>query len=201
MAVKTVQEYLSSLSPDRLEAIKKLRSVVKKNLPKGYEEGIQYGMIGYYVPHSIYPAGYHCDSSQPLPFAQIASQKSYIALHLFCIYGHDELQSWFREEYAKTGKRLNMGKSCVRFRSIDDIPFELIGKTVKRIPVRKFIDHYETAIASGGKRRTSTKTEASPQKAAKTRTAKKSTTKAVKSSVKNSTTKKKLAKKKTAKPK
>ena len=166
---KTVNEYLACLSEDRREAIQAIRAVILKNLPKGYEEGMQYGMIGYHVPHSVYPAGYHCDPKQPLPFAGLASQKNYMSIHLMCIYGDPEHAAWFREAWAKTGKKLDMGMSCVRFRKIEDVPLSVIGEAIKRVPATEFIEHYEKTIHSAGKpaRKTSTK------KGSATRTAKK----------------------------
>ncbi len=143
---KTVGEYLAELPQDRREALQAVRTVVLKNLPKGYEEGIQHGMIGYFVPHSVYPPGYHCDPSQPLPFVGLASQKNYMTLSLMCVYADSEHESWFREAWAKSGKKLDMGKSCVRFKRIDDLPLKVIGQTIKRVPVKKFIAHYEAAI-------------------------------------------------------
>jgi hypothetical protein len=115
-------------------------------LPKGYEEGMQYGMIGYFVPHSVYPPGYHCDPKQPLPFACLASQKNYISVYLGCVYADPEHEAWFREAWAKTGKKLDMGKSCVRFRKLDDVPLNVIGQAIKRVSVKKFIERYESTI-------------------------------------------------------
>ena len=109
---------------------------------------MQYGMIGYYVPHSIYPPGYHCDPKQPLPYVGLASQKNHMAVYLGCVYGEKEAEKWFVEEYKKTGKRLDMGKSCVRFRKLDDLPVELIGKAVKRAPVKKYIADYEHTLTN-----------------------------------------------------
>jgi hypothetical protein len=107
---------------------------------------MQYGMIGYFVPHSVYPPGYHCDPKQPLPFACLASQKNYISVYLGCVYTDPEHEAWFREAWAKTGKKLDMGKSCVRFKKLDDVPLNVIGQAIKRVPVKKFIEHYESAI-------------------------------------------------------
>jgi hypothetical protein len=149
----SIERYLADLPPDRRDAIEAIRAVILENLPKGYEEGMQYGMIGYYVPHSVYPAGYHCDPQQPLPFAGLASQKNHMALYLMCIYGHPEQEAWFRRAWGKTGKKLDMGKSCVRFKRIGDVPLEVIGEAIRRVPARKFIEHYETTIKSTGKRR------------------------------------------------
>ena len=131
---------------DRREALEAVRQAILKNLPKGYEEGMQYGMIGYFVPHSVYPPGYHCDPKQPLPFAGLASQKNHMAIHLMCVYADREHEAWFRKAWAKTGKKLDMGKSCVRFKKIDDVPLQVIGQAVKRVPTKKFIEHYESVI-------------------------------------------------------
>lgn len=159
----TVEQYLSELPADRREALQAVRSVILKNLPKGYEEGMQYGMIGYYVPHSIYPPGYHCDPKQPLPFAGLASQKNHMAFYGMCIYGDAEHEKWFRAAWAAAGKKLDMGKSCVRFKKIEDLPLAVIGQAVKRVPVKKFIEFYEAAIK--GARRERSKTAADKQPA------------------------------------
>lgn len=144
---KTVEQYLAELPEDRREAIQKVRTVIRKNLAKGYEEGMQYGMIGYYVPHRIYPAGYHCDPKQPLPFVALASQKNHMSIYLTCVYGHPENESWFRKAWAATGKKLDMGKSCVRFKRIEDLPLDVIGESVRRTPVDQLIKYYEAATA------------------------------------------------------
>ncbi len=149
---KTVDEYLAELPDERCDAIRAVRTVILKNLPKGYEEGMQYGMIGYYVPHSVYPAGYHCDPKQPLPFAGLASQKNHMAIYLMCIYGDPDHQVWFREAWTRTGMKLDMGKSCVRFKKIEQVPLKVIGDAVKRVTVKKFIAQYESATANVGKR-------------------------------------------------
>lgn len=142
----TVAEYLAELSPERRKAIAAVRTAIRKALPAGYKEQMQYGMIGYVVPHAIYPAGYHCDPTQPLPFVCLASQKNHMAVYLWGLYGDPGHEEWFREEWKKTGKRLDMGKCCVRFRKIDDLPIELIGTSVKRVPVQRFVKVYEAAI-------------------------------------------------------
>ena len=143
---KTVEAYLASLPDDRRAAIQAVRETILKNLDANYEEGMQYGMIGYYVPHRVYPPGYHCDPKQPLPFVCLASQKNYMSVYLGCIYSSTEMEKWFRQEWAQTGKKLDMGKSCIRFKTLDDLPVELIGQTVARMPVPKYIEFYETAI-------------------------------------------------------
>ena len=148
----SVDQYLADLSADRREAIEAVRAVILDNLPEGYEEGMQYGMIGYYVPHRVYPPGYHCDPTQPLPFAGLASQKNHMSLYLMCLYGDPEHEAWLRAEWAKTGKKLDMGKSCVRFKKIDDVPLKVIGEAIRRVPAKKFIEHYESTIKSTGKR-------------------------------------------------
>jgi len=150
---KTVKEYLAELPADRRDALQSVRKVIQKNLDKGFEEGMQYGAIGYYVPHKLYPAGYHCDAKQPLPYAGLASQKNHMAVYLMCIYGSTEHESWFRKEWAKTGKKLDMGKSCIRFKKIEDLPLEVIGKTIARVPVKEYIGYYESNIKTSGKRK------------------------------------------------
>src|SRR5262249_15052838 len=125
------------------------RQVILKNLDKDYEEGMQYGMIGYYVPHRVYPPGYHCDPKQPLPFAALASQKNYMSLYLMCTYGDSDHAQWFRQAWAKTGKKLDMGKSCVRFKKLDDLALDVIGEAIKRVPTRKYIEYVESARAAG----------------------------------------------------
>jgi hypothetical protein len=136
---KTVDEYLAGLPPDRGTAIRAVREVVLANLPKGYEEVMQYGMIGYVVPHSIYPAGYHCDPSKPLTYASLGSQKNHMAIYLCNVYGHKETETWFRKSYEATGKKLDMGKSCVRFKKLEQLPLEVIGQVIARTPVDKYI--------------------------------------------------------------
>ena len=143
---KTVDEYVASLPEDRREAIGALRAVILKNLPKGYEEGMQWGMPSYFVPHSAYPAGYHCQPDQPLPFVSLASQKNHMAFYGFCIYMDEELKIRFVEAWKKTGKKLDMGKSCVRFKKLEDVPLKVIGDAVKRVPMKKFIKQYEEQL-------------------------------------------------------
>jgi hypothetical protein len=142
----SVEEYLAGLTPDRRAAIETVRKVILANLDRDYEEGMQYGMIGYYVPHRVFPAGYHCDPKQPLAFAGLGSQKNYMSLYLMCVYGHQPLADWFREAWAKTGKKLDMGKSCVRFKKVEDLALDVIAETIKRVPVKKYLEHYETAL-------------------------------------------------------
>lgn len=148
----TVDEYLRALPDDRREALQAVRAVILKNLPKGYEEGMQYGMIGYFVPHSIYPPGYHCDPKQPLPFASLASQKNYMSIYLMCTYSNEADAAWFRQAWAKTGKKLDMVKSCMRFKKIEDVALNVVGQAIRRTPVKKHIEYYESVVRPAGKR-------------------------------------------------
>lgn len=141
---KTPQEYVDSLPEDRKKAIEKLRKIVKSNLPKGFQEEMSYGMLGYIVPHSIYPKGYHCNPNLPLPFINIASQKNFIAFYHMGIYVNSELLNWFVLEYSKLVKsKIDMGKSCIRFKKMEDIPYELIGELASKIAVADWISIYE----------------------------------------------------------
>jgi hypothetical protein len=142
---QTVEEYLSVLPDDRRAALSAVRDTIVRHLPDGYTETMQYGMIGYVVPLSLYPAGYLGDRKTPLPFAGLASQKNHMAIYLMNIYGSKELERWFRAEYKKTRKKLDMGKSCVRFKKLEDLPLDLIGQAVSRTPVSAFIAFYEAA--------------------------------------------------------
>ena len=140
----TVDEYLKQLPADRREAVGKLRDTVLKNIPKGFREGISYGMIGYFVPHEIYPAGYHCNPKIPLPFVNIGSQKNFIVMHHIGIYGSPKMSEWFVTEYPKHSiKKLDMGKGCIRFKDPEMIPYKLIGELMKKITVKEWIKLYE----------------------------------------------------------
>ncbi len=141
------EDYIKQLSEERQLIISKLRKTIKEHLPKGFEETISYGMIGYVVPHSIYPDGYHCNPKEPLPFMSFASQKNSINVYHMGLYSKKELYDWFVSEYPKYSKtKLDMGKSCIRFKKINDIPFELIGELSKKIKVQECVDIYESAI-------------------------------------------------------
>jgi len=140
----TVALYLDSLPDDRKEIINQLRKVINKNLPKGFSEIMNYGMIGYVVPHSIYPAGYHCDPKLPLPFLGLASQKNNISFYHMGIYADPKLLDWFTKNYAKeVTSKLDMGKSCIRFKKPEQIPFKLIGELVSKMTVKDWIALYE----------------------------------------------------------
>ncbi|OBX26362.1 uncharacterized protein DUF1801 [Gelidibacter algens] len=143
------KDYIDQVPEERRSTLKKLSKIIKDNLPKGFEEGIQYGMISYYVPLSIYPGGYHCNTSEPLPFMSFASQKNSINLYHSGIYAAPEIHDWFVTEYPKYSKRkLDMGKSCIRFKNLEDIPFELIGKLASKMSVEEWIAVYEKNVKS-----------------------------------------------------
>jgi len=143
----TVEDYINELPKERKEAIIKLRKEIKKNLPKGFSEGMGYGVIGYCVPHSLYPPGYHCDPKLPLPFIGIASQKNFIAVYHMGVYADPKLLKWFRDEYAKAGVgKLDMGKSCIRFKKPENIPYKLIGELAAKITPQQWIEMYEKTI-------------------------------------------------------
>jgi len=144
---KSVNEILTSLPEDRAEPFNKLHDVIVKNLPKGFEAAISYGGLGYVIPHSIYPAGYHCKPSEPLPFAGIASQKNSINFYHMGIYSDPKLFDWFVAEYPKHSKqKLDMGKSCVRFKKLNEIPYNLIGELMKKMSAEEWINIYETNL-------------------------------------------------------
>jgi hypothetical protein len=181
----TVDAYLAELPEDRRAVLQAVREVILKNLDRDYEEGMQFGMIGYYLPHRVYPAGYHCDPKQPLPFACLASQKNYMSLYMMGVYGDDEQRQWFEKAWAKTGKRLDMGKSCIRFKKLDDLALDVIGQAIRKLPAKKYIAAYEAfaqargkgsaskqgAASKGGTRRATKGSPQQPTRAAKTRPA------------------------------
>ncbi len=176
----TVKQYLAELPDDRRAALEALRKVILKNLDKGYEEGMQYGHIAYYVPHKLFAAGYHCDPKQPLPFAALASQKNHLAIYMMGVYcgcvdratGETADARWFRDAWAKTGKKLDMGKACVRFKKLDDIALDVVGEAIKRIPSKEFIRRYLEGLADKGTK-TDAKEPVAKSPAAKKPTAKK----------------------------
>ena len=143
----TPENYISQIPKDRIPHFEKLRKTIIENLPKGFEEQMSYGMIGYVVPKNVYPKGYHCDNRLPLPFINIASQKNFIALYHMGIYANPELLNWFINEYLKCcKKKLDIGKSCIRFKKISEIPFNLIAELVKKISGQEWIELYEKNI-------------------------------------------------------
>ena len=139
------EDYISQLPEERQPVIQKLRETIKANLPKGFEEVISYGMIGYVVPHSIYPAGYHCTPELPLPFMNLASQKNFVAVYHMGMYAKKELLDWFTAEFPKhSTRKLDMGKSCIRFKNIDDIPYKLLGELASKMTMDEWIGIYES---------------------------------------------------------
>ena len=142
----TVAEFLAALPPDRRKTVQALRKVIRANADPRLKEGIQYGGIGYFVPHSVYPAGYHCDASQPLPFAGVMQQKNHVGLSLFCLYTEPSESERFATEWKRAGKRLDMGKSCVRIKQLEDVPLDVVGRAVKRMTVSKFLAVYEGSL-------------------------------------------------------
>ena len=160
----TVDAYLAELPADRRNAIEAVRAVILKNLDPAVVEIMQYGMIGYAIPHDVYPAGYHCDPKQPLPFLSLANQKNYMALYLFCLYcGEDEVLS-FQAAWEAAGKKLDMGKSCVRFKKLDDVPLDVVGKVIKRMTAKKFIKAYEASLSTPRPTRKKTASKKAPAK-------------------------------------
>jgi hypothetical protein len=141
----TPDEYIASLPDDRRQAVATVRDVINRNLPPGYEEGMQYGMIGWYIPLERFPDTYN---GQPLGIAGLASQKDYISLYLNTVYGSPDEEAWFKDRYAASGKKLNMGKSCLRFRRLDDVPLDVIGETIARADLDRTLAHYQQARAS-----------------------------------------------------
>ncbi|MCR3956184.1 MAG: DUF1801 domain-containing protein [Gudongella sp.] len=145
--IKSVEEYLEKLPEDRRETVERLRELIIANLPDGFEETISYGMISYVVPHSIFPNGYHVNPEEPLPFISLASQKNHIALYHSGIYMMPELEEWFRDEYGKrVDTKLDMGKSCIRFRNPKKIPYNLLEELLRKVSVEDYVDLYESSL-------------------------------------------------------
>lgn len=149
----TVDEYLAGLPEDRRAALSAVRKVMLDNLPEGLEEGMQYGMIGYFVPHSRYPAGYHCNPKQPLPYAGMASQKHVMTLYFCTIYGESEVRDWFVAAYRATGKKLDMGKGCIRFKKLEDLPLDVVAELLRRTPLDRFLAVYEAGLQTAAAQR------------------------------------------------
>ena len=191
----TVTEYLKGLDPDRKKAITAIRKVIKANLDPKVKETMTYGMIGYVVPLNVYPDGYHCNPETPLPFANLASQKAHMGIYLFCIYGNPEEKARLEKEWKATGKKLDMGKSCIRVKKLEDVPLDVLGAAVKRMTVAKFIEQYERDIPASARKKAAKKVAKKPaaKKASKKVTAKAAAKKAAKKTAKKTT--KKVAKK------
>jgi hypothetical protein len=156
----TVEQYLAELPADRRTEIERVREVIRANLdPELVEEGMQYGMIGWYVPHRVYPDGYHCNPKEPLPYGGLAAQKNYCTVSLMGLYmsgrpdGPDaSLMKWFAEAWRKSGKKLDMGAACIRFKKADDLALDVLGEAVRRLPARRFIEWYRAALDSRAKK-------------------------------------------------
>ena len=160
----TVSEYLKELPPERRKIIASIRKLIKQSLPTGFKEGMQYGMIGYFVPHRLYPAGYHCNPKEPLPYICLASQKNHCSLYLHAQYSSSDENKWFQQAWKATGKKMNMGKSCVRFKNTDDLPLNVIAEAVRRLSVEQYIEIYEsvTKPKPASRQAPKKKTSASP---------------------------------------
>lgn len=143
----TVDQYIAELPEERQKVVSQLRKQIKKNLPKGFKETMGYGMLGWVVPHSMYPAGYHCNPKDPLPFMGLASQKHFVAVYSMAIYSNPELLKWFTDEYAKAGVgKLDMGKSCIRLKNMNRVPYELFGQLASKVTPEEWIGYYEKAL-------------------------------------------------------
>jgi uncharacterized protein YdhG (YjbR/CyaY superfamily) len=150
---KTTADYVAALPEGRRAFVARLLAVIRDNAPAGVEEVMAYGMPGFSVSRSVYPAGYHCDRSQLLPYMGVGSQKQGVSLYAFCVYLDPALKTWFEAEYVKTGKRMDMGKGCIRFKKESDVPWELLAETVRRVPLAEFIAAYEAQIPPSAKAR------------------------------------------------
>lgn len=145
---QNIEDYMKSIPIERKNVFEKLRKLIHNNIPKGFEQGILYNMVGFYVPHSIYPKGYHVNPKDPLPFVNIANQKNFIALYHSGIYANEELKEWFVSEYVKQCKyKIDMGKSCIRFKKMEDIPFDLIKELIQKMSVEVWIQTYEKIVS------------------------------------------------------
>lgn len=151
-AAKTLKDYISEIPEERKEAFQKIRDVIQLNLDEQFVECMNYGMIGYVIPHEIYPNGYHCDPKLPLPFMNLASQKNFIALYHMGLYANSKMLEWFQTEFPKHSKyKLDMGKSCIRFKKMDGIPYDLIGELCKKMNAAQWIETYEKMLQSSKK--------------------------------------------------
>lgn len=190
----TVEQYLAELPDDRRAALQAVRKVILANIDPIYQERMGYGMMGYSVPHSVFPQGYHCDPKQPLPFAGLASQKNAMSLYLMGLYMQPMLTHWFITEWKKTGKKLDMGKSCIRFKNVKDLALDVIAEALRRMPAKAYIDLYVSTLDS--------RTKGAASSPARTQAAKKTSKTAPKKSVKKATRTalSKVAKKSAARP-
>lgn len=184
----TVAAYLASLPADRRAALEAVRKAINDNLDPTYREGMSYGMIGWCIPHEVYPAGYHCNPALPLPYAGLASQKGHMSLYMMGLYidadrQETDLVRWFREAWTKTGRKLDMGKACVRFKKIEDVPLEVVGEAIRRMPAKEYLRRYESALAtmkSGASRAPAKKAAPAKKSVAKQKATNRSSSKAAK---------------------
>ncbi|MFM1803384.1 MAG: hypothetical protein RL136_263 [Planctomycetota bacterium] len=165
----SVTEYLASLAEDRRTGLEAVRKVILRNLDKDYEECMLYGMIGYAVPHRVWPSGYHCDPSKPLMMAALSSQKNAITVYLMSVYSDKSERAWFERAWAKSGKKLSMGGSCIRFRRVEDAALDVIGEAIRRMPAKAYLERYVNALASTGRGPDGKKLRKSPSEAAGTK--------------------------------
>ncbi len=172
----TVAEYLKSLPEDRRRAVEAVREAVRRHLDKDVEEGMNYGMIGWFVPHRVFPQGYHCNPKQPLPYAGLASQKNHLSLYLMWTYEDTEEESWLRGAWTKDGRKLDMGKCCIRFKKLEEVPLDVIAEAVRRMPAKKFVAWYEDRLdPRTGKAKSERGTDGEKKTPAKKTEAKKTT--------------------------
>ena len=164
MPAATVTEYLAALPAERREAVSEVRRGINRALPQGYQEGIQFGMISWFVPLSTYPAGYGGNPKVALPLISLVSQKSCIALHMICFYGQPALREWFNGQYAKSGKKLDMGQGCLRFQKLPDLALDVIERTIARMPVKEYVAGYQAMRDAMGKGRAKAKPAATAKK-------------------------------------
>src|SRR5438477_10273223 len=150
MSASTVTEYLAALPADRRQALNEVRRGINRALPRGYKEGIQFGMISWFVPLSTYPAGYGGNKKVPLPLISLASKKAYMALHMICFYGQPELREWFVAQYAMSGKKLDIGQGCLRFKTLPELALDVVESTVSRLPVNDYITGYQAMLEVRG---------------------------------------------------
>lgn len=148
---KNVEHYLDSLPEDRRKGIEAVCKVIRKNLDKNYEESMLWGMIGYAVPHRVWPLGYHCDPKKPLMMAALANQKNNMTVYLMSVYGNKTEREWFQRAWAKTGKKLNMGGCCIRFTKVADAALDVIGEAIRRTPAKGYVENYVKILASTGR--------------------------------------------------
>lgn len=161
----SVTQYLAELPADRRAAIEEVRRVVKQHVDASVEEGMQYGMISFHIPHRIFPDGYHCDPKQPVPYVALASQKNYMAIYMMFAYVGSGVDAWIRKEYAKAGRRLDMGKCCLRFRTLDDLDLEVVAEAIRRLPATTHLENYVTQVGPGGWKKAKAKSPVKKKKA------------------------------------